>query len=111
MPARDPGSLTSILAGDCEAVHQLYGPALGSRLKAIVLLIGGLTIGLVVQWKVALVAFSTMPLLFTGAMLQQMFFYDSPQRNDKSKLSVVISETFSSIRTVHSCNLINRISK
>lgn len=52
-----------------------------------------------------------MPLLFTGAMLQQMFFYDSPQRNDKSKLSVVVSESFSSIRTVHNCNLIDRVCK
>lgn len=49
MPSRSPGDLTSILAGDCEAVHQLYGPALGSRLKAVVSLIGGLIIGLVIQ--------------------------------------------------------------
>ena len=26
MPRRDPGALATVLSGDCEAVHQLYGP-------------------------------------------------------------------------------------
>uniref|UniRef100_A0A0A9X389 Multidrug resistance protein 1 n=1 Tax=Lygus hesperus TaxID=30085 RepID=A0A0A9X389_LYGHE len=109
LPGRDPGSLTAILAADCEAVHQLYGPALGSRLKALVSLLGGLAIGLLVQWKVALVAFSTMPFLFCGSMMQQVVFVDSPQLQNKSKLDVIINESFSAIRTIHNFNMNSRV--
>ncbi|KAG5476857.1 hypothetical protein CUR178_04043 [Leishmania enriettii] len=111
MPRRDPGSLATLLSGDCEAVHQLYGPTLGSRLKSVCALAGGILIGIVVQWKVALVCLATMPLFVGSIVAQQVFFADSGTVRE-SGIDTVVNEALTSIRTVTSFNrqhwMINR---
>lgn len=105
MPDRDPGSLAAMLSGDCEAVHQLYGPTLGSRLKSVFMLFAGVAIGLYMQWKVALIAFSTMPLLVGSIIAQQLFYADANDIKKKAGIDTIVSEALGSIRTVHSFNL------
>lgn len=108
LPKRGAGSLGGILSGDCEAVHQLYGPVLGSRLKSIFSLLGGVLIGLLFQWKVALVALATMPILVAGMVAQQVFFANKTSPSEKS-LDVIVSESLSAIRTINSFNMKDRM--
>ncbi|KPI88871.1 putative ATP-binding cassette protein subfamily B member 2 [Leptomonas seymouri] len=104
MPRRDPGALSTVLAGDCEAVHQLYGPTLGSHLKSFCSFAGGIVIGLIVQWKVGLVSLATMP-IFVGSIIGQQVLFDDASKFRKSGIDTVVSETLGSIRTVNSFNM------
>jgi ATP-binding cassette subfamily B (MDR/TAP) protein 1 len=73
MPGRDCGSLQSLLSGDCEHVHQLWGPSIGTKVQAGCNLATALAIGFAYSWKLALVTLSTMPFLVgTGAIQQYM---------------------------------------
>ncbi|CAJ1028478.1 ABC transporter transmembrane region/ABC transporter, putative [Leishmania shawi] len=110
MPHRDPGGLTTLLSGDCEAVHQLYGPTLGSRLRSVCALAGGIIIGIFMQWKVALVCLATMPLFVGSIVAQQIFFADS-EKVRESGIDTVVNEALGSIRTVASFNMQNRVIK
>ncbi|KAG5476569.1 hypothetical protein LSCM1_04284 [Leishmania martiniquensis] len=104
MPRRDPGALATLLSGDCEAVHQLYGPTLGSRLKSVCALGGGIAIGIIMQWKVALVCLATMPLFVGSIVAQQVFFTDS-EKVRESGIDTVVNEALASIRTVTSFSM------
>lgn len=102
---RDPGTLGAILAGECEAVHQLYGPALGSRLKSVFSLIGAIVIGCIFEWRVALVAFSVMPLMIAGIIAQQIFLARSTKRSTTASVDGPVNESISAIRTVNAFNM------
>ncbi|KPA74044.1 putative ATP-binding cassette protein subfamily B member 2 [Leptomonas pyrrhocoris] len=108
MPRRDPGALSTVLSGDCEAVHQLYGPTLGSRLKSFFSFGGGIVIGLVMQWKVGLVSLATMP-IFVGSIVGQQILFDDANKSRKSGMDTVVSEALGSIRTVNSFNMQNKM--
>ncbi|AYU79874.1 ATP-binding cassette protein subfamily B, member 2, putative [Leishmania donovani] len=110
MPRRDPGALAALLSGDCESVHQLYGPTLGSRLRSVCAFAGGIAIGLTMEWKVALVCLATMPLFVGSIIAQQVFFADS-QSVRESGIDTVVSEALGSIRTVTSFNMQDRMIK
>jgi ATP-binding cassette, subfamily B (MDR/TAP), member 1 len=104
MPRRDPGALATVLSGDCEAVHQLYGPTLGSRLKSFFSFAGGIVIGLIMQWKVGLVSLATMP-IFVGSIIGQQVLFDESTKFRKSGIDTVVSEALGSIRTINSFNM------
>ncbi|KAG5502049.1 hypothetical protein JKF63_04326 [Porcisia hertigi] len=108
MSRRDPGALAALLSGDCEAVHQLYGPTLGSRLKSVCAVAGGIVIGSIMQWKVALVSLASMP-LFVGTIVVQQIFFDDSRKVRESGIDSVVGESLGSIRTVTSFNLQNRV--
>ena len=104
MPRRDPGALATVLSGDCEAVHQLYGPTLGSRLKSFCSFGGGIVIGLIMEWKVGLVSLATMP-IFVGSIVGQQVLFDDARKFRRSGIDTVVSEALASIRTVNSFNM------
>jgi ATP-binding cassette subfamily B (MDR/TAP) protein 1 len=102
MPGRDPGGLQGILSGDCEAVHQLWGPSLGYKIQMMCALSAGLIIGFVFSWKLALLALSGVPVLIMAGVVQQMFITGFGKDGDND--SSVVTETFTNIRTVMSFN-------
>lgn len=57
------GALVSTLAKDAESVLGLSGSSLCQVLQSTVIVIGGFVVGLAYNWRMALVCFSTVPLL------------------------------------------------
>ncbi|KAK7197469.1 ATP-binding cassette protein subfamily B, member 2 [Novymonas esmeraldas] len=105
IPGRDAGTLAGMLSGDCEAVHQLWGPSLGLKVQTICTIGAGLVVGLVYQWKLALVALACMPLIlgFTAAERYMMNGYTKSKDGDSD--DTIVTEALSNVRTVASFNM------
>ncbi|KAH9577686.1 ABC transporter type 1 [Trypanosoma melophagium] len=109
IPGRDPGGLAGIISGDCEVIHQLWGPALGSIIRTVGFITAGIVIALLFQWKVALVAGSCMPLVCLALVIQDRLLSKEISQKTDDVLYTITNECFSSIRTITSYNLKERM--
>lgn len=106
MPGRDAGAMSGILSGDCEAVHQLWGPSLGLKIQMFCNIGVGLIIALIYQWKLALVTAAGIPAIAIAGAVQQMLLVGfNHQTKDGNSVDSVKSETLTNIRTVTSFNM------
>ena len=104
-PGRDAGTLSGMLSGDCEAIHQLCGPAIGIRIQTGCTVVVGVVIGLCYQWKLALIATACLPLIMFASLMQQMMMIGANQQKEGDSDDTVVTEALSNVRTVTSFNL------
>ncbi|CAD2221879.1 hypothetical protein AGDE_15428 [Angomonas deanei] len=71
-PSRDAGTLSGMLSGDCEAIHQLCGQSIGLKIQTVCTILIGIIIGLVYQWKLGLIAMACLPLIVFAVLFEQM---------------------------------------
>ena len=104
-PGREVGTLGANLSGDCEAVHQLWGPSIGYKLQMACNLTAGITIAFIYQWKIAFVTFATIPFMIVTGAVQQMLLVGFGNTEDgKMSDDAVAVEALSNIRTVAAFN-------
>lgn len=105
-PGRDAGALAGILAGDCEAVHQLWGPSVGLKLQMFCNLSVGIAIAFAFSWQLALVTIAAIPAIAIAGAVQQMLLVGfGHQSGEVTNEDSVKAETFTNIRTVVAFNL------
>ncbi|KAL7696249.1 p-glycoprotein (MDR1) [Lotmaria passim] len=105
IPGRDAGALAGMLSGDCEAVHQLWGPSIGLKLQTTCTIGAGLIIGFVYQWKLAFVALACMPVVALCNVVQQQMMMGYTQKKEGDSDDTIVTEALSNVRTVTSFNL------
>lgn len=106
IPGRDAASLSGILSGDCEAVHQLWGPSIGYKLQTFCTVFVGVIIGFIYQWKLAFVALVCFPLVAVANFAQQLLAMGATQKKEVSNApDALVTEALLNIRTVTSFNL------
>ncbi|KEG12560.1 putative ATP-binding cassette protein subfamily B, member 2 [Trypanosoma grayi] len=105
MPGHEPGALSGIISGDCEIIHQLWGPTVGAVVRMVVFFFGGIGVSLFFQWKVALVATACMPLVIGCMIIQDKFVSAYVTKNRDVALHTITSESFSAISTIASFNM------
>lgn len=109
IPGRDAGALAGMLAGDCEAVHQLWGPSIGLKIQMMCNISVGLAIAFAYSWKLALVTMSAIPAIAIAGAVQQMLLVGfGHQGGEVANEDSVKAETFTNIRTVIAFNLQQR---
>ncbi|CUG90637.1 ABC transporter, putative [Bodo saltans] len=105
-PGRDAGSLSGLLSGDSEAIHQLWGPSIGFKVQLVCNIVVGLIIAFVHVWKLAFVVVATMPIIILAGAVQQMLLVGfGHQAEGATKEESVVIESLTNVRTVVSFNL------
>lgn len=104
-PGRDSGSLSGVLSGDCEAVHQLWGPSIGLKIQVACNVFVGIGIGLGYVWKLALVTVATVPVVAAAGLIQQMVMVGFDHQSGAAKEDSIAAEALNNVRTVASFNL------
>ena len=106
VPGHDVGAMGAILSGDCEAVHQLWGPSLGLKIQMSCNLVAGLVVALIYQWKLALVTACGIPAIAISAILQQALLVGFDRgREDGNSVDSIRLEALANIRTVAAFNM------
>ncbi|KAL1919072.1 uncharacterized protein VTP21DRAFT_2453 [Calcarisporiella thermophila] len=101
-PANSTGALTAKLASDATHIEGLAGSTIGTIIHSLVTLIAGFILGLVLGWKLALVAFSTVPLMILSGYARTALLYRGQEKiRDAYTYSAEIAcEAVGAIRTV-----------
>jgi ATP-binding cassette subfamily B (MDR/TAP) protein 1 len=110
-PGRDVGSLGKVLEGDTEAVHLLWGPALGAKVQMTCNVMVGLIIALVFSWRIALVTLACIPVMIFAQAAQMMLMSGFANQTVDEKDGGVVTESLLNIRTVAAFNLAGRQSE
>nr|pir LaMDR1 protein - Leishmania mexicana amazonensis [Leishmania amazonensis] len=105
IPGRDAGSLAGMLSGDCEAVHQLWGPSIGLKVQMVCIIAAGVVVSFIYQWKLALVALACMPLLIGCSLAERMMMNRYTKSKDGDTSDTIVTEALSSVRIVTSFNM------
>ncbi len=101
---RSPGVLISRLTNDIEALNQLVTSGAVTLLSSGLTLIGVVTIMLLLDWKLALVAFLTFPLLAIASVVFRIVSHGA-YRATRERIAAVtayLQETLSGVRVVRS---------
>ncbi len=101
---RSPGVLISRLTNDIEALNQLVTTGAVTLLSSGLTLIGVVTIMLLLDWKLALVAFITFPLLAIASVVFRIVSHGA-YRATRERIAAVtayLQETLSGVRVVRS---------
>jgi ATP-binding cassette subfamily B (MDR/TAP) protein 1 len=110
-PGRDVGSLGKVLEGDTEAVHLLWGPALGFKVQMFCNIAGGVIVALIFAWKLALVIIATLPVMVGAGVVQQLIIVGLQNhvesKNEDDEDDVVV-ESLTNIRTIAAFNMADR---
>ncbi|HEX6754162.1 MAG TPA: ABC transporter ATP-binding protein [Solirubrobacterales bacterium] len=101
---RSPGVLISRMTNDIEALNQLVTTGAVTLLSSGLTLIGVVTIMLLLDWKLALVAFLTFPLLAIASVVFRIVSHGA-YRATRERIAAVtayLQETLSGVRVVRS---------
>ncbi|KAL5524544.1 hypothetical protein ACEPAF_9684 [Sanghuangporus sanghuang] len=98
------GSLTASLSDNPQKVNGLAGVTLGAIVQSISTLIGGSIMGLIYQWKLALVGIACMPILVSAGYirLRVVVLKDQENKQAHEQSAQIACEAAASIRTVAS---------
>ncbi|KLO15998.1 P-loop containing nucleoside triphosphate hydrolase protein [Schizopora paradoxa] len=98
------GSLTSSLSDNPEKVNGLAGVTLGAIVQSVGTIVSGAIIGLIFQWKLALVGIACMPLLVSAGYirLRVVVLKDKENKKAHEKSAQIACEAAGAIRTVAS---------
>ena len=107
MPGRDTGSMQQLLSGDCEAVHQLWGPSIGTKIQTATNLLAGLAIGFAYSWKLSLAITGCVPIIAVFGFAQQAMVAGFGQAQGE-QTATVVTESLQNIRTVTAFNIHKR---
>jgi ATP-binding cassette subfamily B protein len=101
---RSPGVLISRMTNDIEALNQLVTTGAVTLLSSGLTLVGVVTIMLLLDWKLALVAFLTFPLLAIASLVFRIVSHGA-YRDTRERIAAVtayLQETLSGVRVVRS---------
>jgi len=73
-PAHETGSLSAALSGKTQAVHNLFGPAVGNIVRTIFTMAIALGISFYTQWELTLLLLATVPLMAMAGYLGVLIF-------------------------------------
>ncbi len=101
---RSPGVLISRMTNDIEALNQLVTTGAVTLLSSGLTLIGVVTIMLLLDWKLALVAFLTFPLLAIASVAFRIVSHGAYRatRERIAAITAYLQETLSGVRVVRS---------
>jgi ATP-binding cassette subfamily B (MDR/TAP) protein 1 len=68
-----PGILSSTMATDVQTINGVTAGGLGTSLQALFSVLVGVTIGLVIEWKVALICLACTPFQILGGIMNAKF--------------------------------------
>lgn len=102
--ANSTGSLTSTLSKDGQAVEGFGGSTLGQVMVSLSVLLGGVIMAIVINWRLGLVCTATVPVLIGCGFLRIQILVNIEERAKKSyeKSGNFACEGVSAIRTVAS---------
>ena len=103
-PSSSPSLLSYRLETDCEKVSALGGPILGLQVLVFTSMVGGITISLLHDVVLALVITAFMPLIIFSAAKGELLAASGITNNNLKQTTVIASDTFTNIKTVHSLN-------
>ncbi|EJC99282.1 P-loop containing nucleoside triphosphate hydrolase protein [Fomitiporia mediterranea MF3/22] len=98
------GALTTSLSGNPQKVNGLAGLTLGTIVQSLATVVAGFIIGLIYQWKLALVGIACTPILISGGYIRLQVVVLKDQQNKKAheQSAQVACEAAGAIRTVAS---------
>jgi ABC-type multidrug transport system fused ATPase/permease subunit len=104
---RSPSSLLDIITKDSAAIGGFSGSTIGTVFAILVNFITAITLSHIIQWKIAIVCLSIVPiLLFAGFMqLRMLARYEERHAASFSKATSVAVEAVQSIKTVAALSL------
>lgn len=107
------GALTSTLAKDGQSVEGLGGSTLGQILNSLTVLVGGIIMAIVINWRLGLVCTACVPILVGCGFLRLKILTDIEERAKKSyeRSGMFACEGVSAIRTVASLTKENSVSE
>nr|AOQ25828.1 ABC transporter B family member 1 [Moneuplotes crassus] len=104
LPENNIGVLTSTLTSDVYALNGASTEGLSTVIETWIGLIGGLTMGLIFEWRIALSALCVIPFFICSAVIQvqlQTGFTES-QEGSLKKANLLLSDAISNYKTVAS---------
>ena len=99
-----PGALISRMTNDIEALNQLISQGIVTLFSNLLTLVGVVVILLLLDWRLALITFAVLPLLFLTGMVFRTFSAGA-FRETRERISAITShlqETISGVRVVRS---------
>ena len=98
------GALTSNLSSDAQKVQGASGSTIGTILQVSVNLIGGIVVGLIYGWKLALVGACALPFLIGSGMFRLAIFtyFSSKSKLAYERSAQIACEAVAGIKTVQS---------
>jgi ATP-binding cassette subfamily B (MDR/TAP) protein 1 len=103
-PRNNAGSLTARLSTDCNMVNGLTTTLISITIQNLTTLIASIVIGLIYEWRTALVAMGLIPLMIIAGLVQMSFTTGFSDQTDAAykDSSNLIMEAMLNIRTVSS---------
>lgn len=107
------GALTSLLSSAPTDLNGLGGTIIGVNVSFIATIVGGIILSLAIAWKLALVCTATIPIVagFGWVRLAMLTLFAQKIKKSHADSAAYASEAASTIRTVASLNMENRILK
>lgn len=101
-PGRSTAALTSVLSMDSGHLSGLTGVILGTVFSGAASVIGGAILAHIVAWRIAIVLFSTSPVLILAGYFRLHVIAKLEERNQReyTEAAAIATEAFSAIRTV-----------
>jgi ABC-type multidrug transport system fused ATPase/permease subunit len=99
-----PGALISRMTNDIEALNQLISQGIVTLFSNLLTLVGVVVVLLLLDWRLALITFAVLPLLFVTGMVFRAFSAGA-FRETRERISAITShlqETISGVRVVRS---------
>ena len=109
-----PGQLASILATEVQTLNGVSTESVGIMAEAFVGLVTGITLGLIYQWQVALVAIAVTPLIIIGrtkgkVKMSKIVGDENDEEGNYKDANVLISDSITNYLTVASFGYQERI--
>lgn len=101
-PGRSTSSLVSVISMDSGHISGLSGVIIGTILSALVSVIGGAILAHVVAWKIAMVLFSTSPVILLSGFFRLRVLAKVEESNSKAytEAASLATEACGAIRTI-----------
>eukprot|EP01065_Artemidia_motanka_P019803 TRINITY_DN2364_c0_g1_i4.p1 TRINITY_DN2364_c0_g1~~TRINITY_DN2364_c0_g1_i4.p1 ORF type:complete len:1341 (+),score=362.29 TRINITY_DN2364_c0_g1_i4:58-4080(+) len=111
-PAHETGTLSATLAGKTQAIHNLFGPAVGNVVRTVFTLGLALAISFLHQWELTLVMLVSIPVMGVAGFLNMLVVGDgmsAEQQNKKTGAAQLSSEAIRNFASVQAFGLAPRI--
>ena len=109
LPEHESGALGMVLSKETEAVHNMFGPFIGTLIRTVSCLAMGFTFAFVANWKLTLVLLSTVPAVCLAGAANMMIMMGGESLDRKGASGRVTSEAISNVKTVVSFNLAKKM--
>ena len=110
-PANNTGILVTRLSSDCQTINGMATTYIYIIIQCIGTFVAGLIIALVYEWRTALVALGSLPLVMLAGAIRSKFREGLMERADEAykNSAQIIMESLTNIRTVISFGVENTV--